>query len=208
MPFFIPASIIIPALAKTTAEVSGWLILEYCTLGSVGAAGILYYAGAFNKPQRFTPLQIDETPLQQVSLSIQNAILRTNESVLQLCKILSEVKEHTHQICADDKVTDEVCQHIRLHLKDIGSSMDSIRQLFQELKAVSAQDGIAFSQTVMQIKVLEKTLEVVQSQSLEKIEELEEELKAKDTSIQNFFEMNQVLKDKLSSLTPPTLSNR
>ena len=60
----------------------------------------------------------------------------------------------------------------------------------------------------MQIKVLEKTLEVVQSQSLEKIEELEEELKAKDTSIQNFFEMNQILKDKLSSLTPPTLSNR
>lgn len=209
MPFFIPASIIIPALAKTTAEVSGWLILEYCTVGSVSTVGALYCGGVLNKSTRFAPLQVDETPLHQASLSIQDAMLRTNESILRLCEILGEVKGYTEQISADDKITDAVCQNIRLHLKDIGTNMDLIRQLFQEFKQDSSHDNEVFSGLMEKLQSLEKTLNEVKSQSLEKIQGLEEELEAKDTTIRKFFELNQLLNERISSLSQATsLSSR
>lgn len=207
MPFFIPASIILPALAKTTAEVSGWLILEYCTLGSVGTVGVLYYAGAFNKLRNFTPLQIEETPLHQFFLLIQDAMLRTNESICRLCEILEEVKGHEQQIDAENRLRDEVCQSIRFLLKEIGNSMDLIRQLFQELTEALGQDNVIFSQTLKQMQSLEKILEEVKSQAFDKIQCLEAELEAKDKTIRNFFEVNQVLKEKISSLRQTTLSN-
>lgn len=209
MPFFIPATIIIPALAKTTAEVSGWLILEYCTFGSVGTVGALYCAGAFNKSQRFTPLQVDETPLHQVSSSIQEAILRTNENILRLSEILGEVKGCTQQIFADDQKTDAVCQNIRFILNEIAMSMDLIHQSFQKLKQDSFHDDAVFSELMEKLQSLEKTLNAVKSQSLEKIQGLEEELEAKDTTIRKFFEFNQVLNERISSLSQATsLSSR
>lgn len=201
MPFFIPASIIVPALAKTSAEVSAWLILEYCGLSSIGTAGLLYFIGALNNSQRFLPLQVDETPLHQVSLKIQDTMLRTNESILKLCEILGEVKGHVHQIQADDKISDEVCQNILLHLTEIQKSMELIHQLFQELNKGAEQDEVIFSHTLEQMKLLEKTLDEVKSKSFERIQNLERELEAKDITIQRFFEVNQALNERISSLT-------
>jgi hypothetical protein len=201
VPFFIPASIIVPALAKTSAEVSAWLILEHCGLSSIGTAGFLYFIGALNKSQRFLPLQVDEAPLHQVSLKIQDTMLRTNESILKLCEILGEVKGHVHQIRTDDKISDEVCQNILLHLTEIQKSMELIHQLFQDLKKGATQDEVVFSQTLQQIKLLEKTLDEVKLKSFERIQNLERELEAKDTTIQRFFEVNQALKERISSLT-------
>ena len=120
---------------------------------------------------------------------------------MKLCEILGEVKGHVHQIQADDKISDEVCQNILLHLTEIQKSMELIHQLFLELNKGAGQDEVIFSHTLEQMKLLEKTLDEVKSKAFERIQNLERELEAKDITIQRFFEVNQALKERISSLT-------
>lgn len=204
MPLLIP--ILIPALAKTSAEVSAWLILEYFSVGSVSTIGVLYGLNWFKPSFSFEPLKLEETPLDEMSQSIEKSLLYTHEHISRLSQMLESVKDATQNMKSDEKVIDEVCENIHIQVLAIEKSMVSIQTCFQALQAALKYDDNQFSQMIDKIQSLEKLLEDVKSQSMNKIQELtifnqelKNELDLKDQTLQRFFKVNQALVEQIKS---------